>query len=201
MELIQGEDVGGYDGHHVSSLDAEWCDQGGYLEASMVGLWPRVGDVVIDDRRAITVDSGLVGLEVMNLPSLASTLPLFYFLFFILSLSVLFRIWLYPRRWGFLVKIAWSLTFEIRWWRLWNLHRNDLCSVHIPLSLSMHFLFYFLRCIKSCRDYWLLWVQIRSGGWDLRERHQREDIIEAGFSGCSTQKINWNFCLIICVQT
>ena len=89
MELVQGGDVGGYDGHHVSSLDDEWCDQGGYLEASMVGLWPRVGDVVIDDRRAITVDSGLVGLEVMNLPSLASTLPLFYFLFFIFySLSL-----------------------------------------------------------------------------------------------------------------
>jgi hypothetical protein len=58
VELVQGGDVGGYDGHHLSSLDAEWCDRGGYLEASMVGLWPRLGDVVVDDRRAITVGSG-----------------------------------------------------------------------------------------------------------------------------------------------
>ena len=38
VELVHGGDVGGYDGHHVSTLDAERCDRGGYLEASTVGL-------------------------------------------------------------------------------------------------------------------------------------------------------------------
>ena len=57
VELVHGGNVGSHNGHNVAPLDAERCDRGGHLEASTVGLRPRVGGVVVDDRRAITIHS------------------------------------------------------------------------------------------------------------------------------------------------
>jgi len=57
VELVHGGDVGGHNGHNVAPLDAERSDRRGHLEASTVGLRPRVGGVVVDSRRAITIHS------------------------------------------------------------------------------------------------------------------------------------------------
>ena len=56
--LVHGRDVGCDDGDDVATANAEGCEGGGQLEASVVGLRPGVNGFVVDDGGAIAVYGG-----------------------------------------------------------------------------------------------------------------------------------------------